>query len=210
MITTLKNNTNLLRKRIPIFKRKSEFRTIRKVYHKQGNHTVKQRNKLTTAERAERRAKVLSQIKKEERLRWLKRGIFMMLLAISAYMIYKNFQKKPTYHYNHRRIDAMDLQFSKSSLTNGEEYQMNMATGMDYFQQNKWFFADGYFEAALKYKPEDPEAEYQLALAYCLLCYYDNKACNKAEQLIDKLIKKHLDNKGYKLLQDRYLIGKRE
>ena len=206
MITTLKNNNNLLRKHIPIFKRRSEFRTIRRVYKQRLNSPI-ERKELTKEERAEIRAKALAEIRKENRIRWIKRGVFTILVGFSGYTIYKNSQLKSTYHYDHYIIDTKDLEPSKS-LTNNEEYNINMSTGIEYLQENKWFFAAGYFEAALRNKPGDKEAEYNLAISYCLLCYNKKKACNKAEQLLSELIKSHPENLRYKTLQHRYLIEK--
>lgn len=73
--------------------------------------------------------------------------------------------------------------------------QRNMA--MAHMQIKQWFFAIGYFEKAMAINPNDKELQFQLTLAYCSLCFYENKACNEAQFLVNKKI----TNEYYEMLR---------
>jgi ribonuclease HI len=204
MITALKNN-NLLRKRIPIFKRQSDFTRIRKAYRRS---TTKITNKKepTPEEREWIKARALAKLKQELYIRWVKNTLFLALVALSIFAVYKNSQLETTYHPKVPGLEAIKPGSKSQPITSDSKYAENMDLGIEQLQENKWFYAAGYFETALKNKPGDEHAEYNLALSYCLLCYNEKKACKRAEGLLDKLIKEQPENERLRQLRSRYLI----
>tara|TARA_B110000444_G_C18746959_1_gene550739 strand:+ start:436 stop:681 length:246 start_codon:yes stop_codon:yes gene_type:complete len=80
-----------------------------------------------------------------------------------------------------------------------------MNIGIQLLNEKKWFYAAGYFENALLQIPNNFEAEYNLTLAYCLLCYNKNEACEKANTTINKLITNSTNNNNLIKLKEKYL-----
>ena len=205
MITTLKNNNNLLRKRIPIFKRQSDFTRIRKAYHRSAPK-ITHKKEPTPEEREWIKARALAKLKQELYIRWVKNALFLALIAFSIYVVYQNSQLQTTYQPKTPGLEAMKPALPSEPVKSISEYDENMALGIERLQENKWFYAAGYFETALKHKPGDEKARYNLALTYCLLCYNEQKACTRAEGLLDRLIRENPENEGLRTLRSRYLI----
>ena len=80
-----------------------------------------------------------------------------------------------------------------------------MNIGIQLLNEKKWFYAAGYFENALLQIPNNFEAEYNLTLAYFLLCYNKKEACEKANATINKLITNSTNNNDLIKLKEKYL-----
>lgn len=200
MVISLRNNANLLRKHIPIYKRRSEFIKARKVYRKSLDQTDFQKA-LTKSEQAERRAKVRAEIRKELFIRRIKFGVFISASLFATFLIYNNLKREIIF----KKQEVFDIEVPPASESKVYDYHECMATGLALLQENKWFYAAGYFEEALKKRSGDDAAEYHLTLVHCLLCYNEGKGCNRAETLVSKMSTEHSDDNRYKILKSRYL-----
>lgn len=204
MINSLRNNANLLRKHVPIYKRRSEFIQARKVYQKNVDQSSATRP-LSKAEQAERRARMMVEIRRELIIRRVKFVIFITAFIFAFYAIYNNIKRKV--EPKSQQVFEMDL--PPKSDEKVLDYGEYMSTGLQLLQENQWFYAAGYFEGALQERPGDSDAEYHLTLVHCLLCYNEGKGCTRAETLVSEMIAKYPSDDKYQILKSRYLESRK-
>jgi hypothetical protein len=196
MLVTLKNNKNLLRKRKSIFLRKSEFKRLRETY-KEASRVIVNERKATKEELEQIRQRVLAERKKDIRIQLVILTIVGLVVVSSGIFILNNVRTT--------RIESEKISQAQLIKETKLNYRESMTEGSKMMDEEQWFYAAGYFENALTYVPNDPEAEYNLALAYCQLCFNEESACKKANELVDKMIKENSQSEKYRELKAQYL-----
>lgn len=196
MRNTLKNNSDILRKRIRLFERKTEFQRLKESYRKASGQLADYKT-ATAEEREFIRQKVLTERKRDFRNRLLLIGI----LAASATSLLVITSINPT--STNRNVQSPYIE--KSMRANIPSYQKSLMEGEEMMEKGQWFFAAGHFENALSVAPTDSVASYKLALAYCELCLNGGSACEKANELVRELIEESSQPEKYKRLKSLYL-----
>jgi hypothetical protein len=184
MITSIKQNKQLLGNRLTIYTRKGDKRTrnsrkitVAPLTPGQKKHILKQ----TAQERL---------FAKRKSIQALVIGILVITIAVTCLSTF-SFQTVST-----PKIKPM---VEKVNPTLAFNKDLNMA--MAHMRNKQWFFAIGYFEKAHTAQPNNEAVTYQLALAYCSLCYYENKACKAAQLVLSTNINNELYQRDYEMLQ---------
>ena len=139
-------------------------------------------------------------IKQKEKANWM--VYFLLTFAIVG--IVMSFYKIATIQFDG---DAKKNKLFKEACFELEtHYEDNMVIGRKTLISRDYFFAGGNYQKALKAKPNDIYAEYYSAKSYCKLCRYRNTGCEKAEELVTKLIQKYPRLNSPRRLKRKYLL----
>lgn len=184
MIDSLKQNKKLLGKRQTIYTRKGEkSKPRRKKIHIPELNIVQKRA-------------IQSIIKNEQELA-KKKTIKTLILVIGILAVLFVVIANIPFQHEIKHV----LKPIRTAVSPVNKFNKYLNIGMSHMQIKQWFFAIGYFEKALAINPDDKELQYQLAVAYCSLCFYEKKAC-KAAQFVLNTNKNNGDySKDYEMLQ---------
>lgn len=197
MITTLKSNKKLLNRRNYLFKRNSSYnKSLRQKYYKAYKGIVDER-KPSKAEIDAIRQKVIAEQKKEFVIRISITSVIFIALIVCVFVVAKNNQAK--------YLEAEKIKKEKLANESVLSYRKSMDNGLKAIQKKQWFFAVGHYENALRFSPNNAEAEYNLVFALCSLCYYENSSCQKANEIISEMIEKNKNPERYLALKEMYL-----
>lgn len=174
MITSLRNNKNLLRKgnrfnRDDFFLRTNKndlTANLGKIKDKEASPEVLKAIRLK-AKKSSKQHKAISV---------LLSVAFMILAAWSFYSFYKAWNAPPP------GISQEEILAKKQ-----KDYYYYIEDGDKWFGQRKWHNAAFQYRKAMLLFPQDYDANYRLALAYKASCKFDFEDCDKAEKVLQKL-----------------------
>lgn len=168
MVTTLRNNKAMLRKRKFLNNDKSPDKANRK--------NLSQKAK---AERLLFRKKKLQNATFEKKTtRIITTSLILGMLILGGYY-YFQLQNRKTLTEQHLRQSTQNKQLTK--------YNSFLKEGDMWLLQNKWRAAILQYRKAITIFPKKFEANYRLALVYSYQCKYENESCDKAINLTNTL-----------------------
>ena len=174
MITALRNNKKLLRKK-SLFRPERTFLSLKKEYLKAANGEIEFK-KATKEQLIAIRTKIKKRRKKETYTIVL---IFFILFSSFCFLIYSLI------------MDSIDTneKTQKIELKKKTEESLNfIADGDNWLKNKNWQNAIFQYKKALEIFPTDYSINYRLAYAYSLRCENEYVDCQNAKNLIDKLI----------------------
>lgn len=176
--TSLKDNKRHLRKK-SLFKKERTFlnlkrETIQTNYGKIDSKIISQK------ELRKIRKETLEDTKHAFRIEWL---LFFAIIGLGVLMGVR---------YAQRNSQLEELIHTKENLEyyeqNIEEYNYLISNGDDWMREKKYHNAAFQYEKALKIFPKDSVGIYRLISAYDLQCKFENKNCEKREELLNSLV----------------------
>ena len=195
MINALKANRAVLGERIKYFERGSRFSGVRKEYlqAKKGRLFSKE---LSAVELNEIRERVLSQGKKDQRIKLMS---FFGILLVVAFSVYWN--QESLFPASNRNAVAI----TKMTVEEQERFLYCIKDGDDWLRKNGWHNAVFQYEEALRLNPGNSAVKKRLAIAYTYHCRNTQGNCDKAKSAIEDLIKSEPSNaKHHELLASYY------
>jgi len=194
MINAIKQNKQLLGNRLTIYSRKNDKRSRNSRIISVTPLTPGQKKailKQTTQEQL---------FAKQKSIKALVIGVLVIAIAATSLSMF-SFKTVSTPEVKPKVVKTVNptVEFNK---------HLNMA--MAHMRNKQWFFAIGYFEKAMAINPNDKELQFQLALAYCSLCFYENKACKAAQFVLNTNKNNGGYNKDYEMLQLNCLTQQRD
>ncbi|MDY7395054.1 hypothetical protein UMM65_07360 [Aureibaculum sp. 2210JD6-5] len=191
MITILRNNRNLLRKK-SIFKRERTFISTRKEYYKaaKGKIDIKNASKQDLKILRER---IIKQRKRENIRAWV--VTFSILLPIIVFILYSSNET--------RKDKTKSIENQKEMYLNEHfnEYSYFLEEGDKWIEKRHWNNAIYRYQQAVKLFPNEFEANYRLALAYSYNCKFEKKDCETGKKLTHRLLKNYSEDKGLQELK---------
>jgi tetratricopeptide (TPR) repeat protein len=184
MINSLRQNKNLLGKRKTIYTRKKDKIKPRSKKINIPELNLIQKRAIQAAQKKEQ----LFAKKKALKTLTLVIGLIIILFVVIANIPFQSKilpESKPI----------------KTEINTVYDFNKNMNMGLAHMQIKQWFFAIGYFEKAITINPNNKELQYQLALAYCSLCFYENKACKAAHLVLNSNTNGDINRSDYEMLQ---------
>ena len=179
MITSLKNNRKLLRKK-RLFRPEKTFLRIKKEYIKSAKGELNLKN-ATGRQLRDIRVKVLKRRKKNEFVRIV---IFISFISVFSLIAYDYIKSSKALN---------ELNEKRELKLKSDQYYSLIAEGDEWLKTRKWHNAIFQYKKALVIFPNDYSIHYRLANAYCLRCEDEFKDCNKAKKLLDKLMNQFPD-----------------
>jgi len=177
MITMLRNNRQLLRKK-SIFKRDRTFLNTKKEYYKaaQGYIDLK---KASKEELLVIRKKIIKQRRLENVIAWS--IVLAIMIPIIGFGIYASTKIN---HENKEKIEDIKETYLEDNIN---EFYYLIEEGDKWIEKKNWNNAIYRYTQAVELFPDDFEANYRLALAYSYDCRYNNKYCEDGAKLTDRL-----------------------
>lgn len=179
MITSLKNNRKLLRKK-RLFRPEKTFLRIKKEYIKSAEGELNLKN-ATGRQLRDIRVKVLKRRKKNEFVRIV---IFISFISVFSLIAYDYIKSSKALN---------ELNEKRELKLKSDQYYSLIAEGDEWLKTRKWHNAIFQYKKALVIFPNDYSIHYRLANAYCLRCEDEFKDSNKAKKLLDKLMNQFPD-----------------
>ncbi len=184
MITTMRNNRNMLRKK-NYFKRERTFLSTKREYYKASKGKIDSKN-ISKEELLQIR-KIIIRKRKVENIRvWL--ILFAIITPILIFVIYtfNQFKKDEV-----QRIENVKEQYLIEHLN---KYRYLIDEGDKWIKERNWNNAIYFFKQAVEIFPSEFEGNYRLALVYSYNCKFENKDCNKGKKLTIRLLKYSPEN----------------
>lgn len=190
MITSLRNNSNMLRKK-SIFKKESTFLRTKKEYYR----AVK--GKIDLKELTPIELQRIRQTIKYNRKESVKHTLIAILFVIPIVLYVGNALLKTSSFYPYAT-------YANRKGGNPEkkrsDYLFFITEGDRYIEKKEWHNAIFQYTEALKLYPKEFSANYRLALAYSYSCSHEAINCEAAKYTTDKLVDKFpKDPKVHKL-----------
>jgi len=185
MITSLRNNRILLRKK-SMFKRDRTFLSTRKEYYKAAKGKQIELKKASKEELHLIRNKIIKQ-RKIERITTLSVviGFIITVIIISFYISHKQ---------NIKKNKEVEIEKENYLHENINEYSYLIEEGDNWIDKKNWNNAIYRYKQAVDLFPNEFEASYRLALAYSYSCIFENENCAIGITLTDRLIKYYPDD----------------
>jgi len=185
MITSLRNNRNLLRKK-SMFKRGRTFLSTRKEYYKTAKGKNIELKKASKEELQLIRNKIIKQ-RKVERIITLS---IVIALFVAVIMVVFYFSHKQ----NIEKIKEVEIEKENYLHENINEYSYLIEEGDNWIDKKNWNNAIYRYKQAVELFPNEFEASYRLALTYSYSCIFENENCEIGETLTARLIKYYPDD----------------
>ncbi len=196
MITTLRNNKNLLRGRKGFFRRELSYSEIRD-YYKTPKLNLRKGNLDQDYLR-----KVRAQILKDRRkTRWIQITVISVTLIFVGSIFYA--LASLSFPVDSRKNSSVSQKQIENQNT--IDHQEMLVLGLENLRDGKYFFAVGNFENALQIKPDDLETKILYTESLCLLCSTNDQFCDKAKSYLYQVSNNYPDNNELKDLKEKYL-----
>ncbi len=186
MITSLRNNRNLLRNRKKLFQKDFSFAEAKALY--QEKKRILQFKESTPAQLAT----IREEIRKERR-----RNTFVYFIAaffaavVVGFIGYKVFSPAivsiKQNHLAERKQEAMEKE---------RKFLFYVTDGDTWFEKGRWHNAIYQYRLAVNLYPADFNARYRLAQALVQHCVHSGEDCRNARITIKQLIKEYPENKA--------------
>ncbi|MBJ2175609.1 hypothetical protein JBL43_15260 [Aureibaculum sp. A20] len=191
MITILRNNKNLLRKK-SFFKRDRTFLSTRKEYYKASKGKINLK-KASKQELKIIRERVIKQRKFENIKIWF--VTISLLLPILFFILYS------TNVFENQKLDNIEDQKDIYLKEHINTYSYYLDEGDKWIEKRHWNNAIYRYQQAVKLFPNEYEANYRLALAYSYNCKFDKKNCEAGKRLTTRLLKNYSEDKNLQKLK---------
>ena len=198
MITTLRNNKYLLRRK-RMFKKERTFLSVKKEYYKATKGEINIR-KLSKEELLAIRNSVI----KSRRSQRFKTLLITSLVLGSIFILVFRFSSK----LKKERLEQVKIiearVFQENLTQNTTQYNYFIKEGDLWVTKGNWDNAVFEYKIALKIFPHKHEINYKLALAYVYNCSNFNQDCDKGKKLLDSLLLESPNNVD--LLELKYIL----
>lgn len=187
MITILRNNKNMLRKK-SLFRKDKSFLNLREEYLKATPiHKKIDSKKLSKEELEEIRLKVIKSYRKDNIKTFLTASVIMIVLIGFVYhvshSIYMDLKK-------YQEVEGNQIKEQKLYDVT-EKFNFYVADGDKWMESLNYKNAVFQYENALALIHDDTEVEMKLAEALTFQCYYDAKDCEKAKEYLQNSLKEN-------------------
>jgi hypothetical protein len=184
MITSLRNNKNLLPKRKSLYE-KDKRKNI--------NYSISEGLNCDIVATEEQLLEIRTRIqKRNKRKKILNSLIITISVMVVLYLSYLNSQKEVL-------IQSPEIE----TIINEQEVYLNyIKYGDTWVEDKKWKAAIYSYQKAVDLAPDDYYAQYRLALAFSYHCAYEKFNCEEGIQLLNELITKFGSNQDLE-----YLLG---
>ncbi len=173
MITSLRNNKNLLRSK-KLFNKERTFLRIKKENLKVSNGKLNS-EKASKEELKQIRKKIVKERYKEKKIVI---GITIIVASIFIYFTFNIIQQN-----NNDLKNQYALQFKNKE----KKFLSFIHKGDEWFVKGKWYNSIFYYKKAKDVFPKNYEVNYRLVRSYSFQCENEFKDCHTAKKLLDKL-----------------------
>jgi predicted Zn-dependent protease len=182
MITSLRNNKNLVPKRKSLYE-KDKRKNI--------NYAISEGLNCNIEATEEQLLEIRTRIqKRNKRKRILNSFIITISVVFVLYLSYVNSLK-----------EVLVQPTAVIETVNDEQVYLNyIKYGDTWFEDKKWKAAIYNYQKAVDLAPNDYQAQYKLVIAYSYHCTYENINCEEGSQLLNELITKFGSNSDIEYL----------
>ena len=173
MITILRNNKRLLRKRDP-FRRGKGFERLRDDYRKFSQGQIESKT-VTQSQLREIRKRVIQERRKENMRTWII-GVVISIVAVGVTIMgYKGIQNYEA------ELDEIEIKAST------DKYLFYIQDGDKWLEKGHYHNAIFQYLLAKEIYPSEYNVNYRLALAYGSWCEYDQTGCTEGRRIYENL-----------------------
>lgn len=184
MITSLRNNKNLLPKRKSLYD-KDKLKNV--------NYTISEGLNCDIEATEEQLLEIRTRIQKRNKLKKIINSVIISVaVLIALYLSYLNSQKQ---------VIIQTPKVETETKTTEQVYLNYIKYGDTWLEDKKWKAAIHNFQKAVELAPNDYHSQYRLALAFAYHCANENSNCNEGNQLLNELISNFGSNSDIEYLK---------